>query len=225
MPARDAWLDALWPQVRRHLPAPPATVVEIGCGSRGGFVPALQRDGYDALGIDPAAPEGPAFRRVEFEKSELPARADAIVACTSLHHVADPTEVVARVAGHLRPGGVVIVVEWDWQRFDEATAQWCFARLGSGDGGSWLHHRRDSWVASGESWPGYFSGWAAGHGLHTWERLRRELDQHFQPVACRAGPLFFGDLADTSPDDELKAIEAGEIRANRVDYVGTLADR
>jgi hypothetical protein len=29
----------------------------------------------------------------------------------------------------LVPGGVLVVVEWAWERFDEATARWCFARL------------------------------------------------------------------------------------------------
>ena len=71
--SNQRWLDAIWPTVRSHLPAAPAAVVELGCGSLGGFVPALEREGYDALGIDPDAPEGNGYRRVEFERAELPA--------------------------------------------------------------------------------------------------------------------------------------------------------
>jgi len=50
------WLDTLWPQIRPRLPAAPAHVVEVGCGSLGGFVPMLRADGYDAVVIeaDPA---------------------------------------------------------------------------------------------------------------------------------------------------------------------------
>jgi len=47
-----------WPFVAAQLPRAPATVLEIGCGAAGGFVPALLDAGYDAMGIDPAAPEG-----------------------------------------------------------------------------------------------------------------------------------------------------------------------
>ena len=79
------WLETLWPNILESLPTPPAVVVEIGCGRHGGFVPALLQDGYQALGIDPAAPEGDGYRRSEFERSDLPAQVHAVVACTSLH--------------------------------------------------------------------------------------------------------------------------------------------
>ena len=55
----DPWLGAVWPFVRGQLPAPPSTVLEVGCGTVGSFVPALLSDGYDAVGVDPQAPEGP----------------------------------------------------------------------------------------------------------------------------------------------------------------------
>ena len=51
------WLDTLWPLIRTRLPAAPARVVEVGCGSLGGFVPMLRAHGYDAVGIDPQAPD------------------------------------------------------------------------------------------------------------------------------------------------------------------------
>ena len=36
------------------------------------------------------------------------------------------------------------------------------------------------------------------------------------------GPYFFPDLAGTSEEDEQAAIDAGRIRATRIDYVGAL---
>jgi hypothetical protein len=54
---------------------------------------------------------------------------ECVMACTSLHHVADLDDVLDRVGAVLVPGGAVVVVEWAWERFDEATARWCFARL------------------------------------------------------------------------------------------------
>ena len=66
------WLDTLWPLIRARLPAAPARVVEVGCGSLGGFVPMLRAEGYDAVGIDPQAPDDARYQRIEFERAELP---------------------------------------------------------------------------------------------------------------------------------------------------------
>lgn len=220
MSADERWLATQWPKVRSYLPASPARVVEIGCGSLGGFVPALQDSGYQALGIDPKAPEGDGYVRMEVEHAVLPAPIDAAVACTSLHHVVDPGEVVDKIADALAPGGVVIVVEWDWESFDEATAQWCFQRLGASEG--WLHHRRNEWIASAQTWQDYLATWAAGHGLHTGQALLAQLDRRLRRQAFRRGAYFFPDLAGTTEAEELEAINSGQIRATRVDYVGAL---
>jgi SAM-dependent methyltransferase len=198
-------------------------IVEVGCGRLGGFVPRLRDSGYQALGIDPAAPEGDGYRQVEFERSDLPEQVDGVVACTSLHHVADPGEVLDKVANALAPAGLVIVVEWDWERFDEATAQWCFERLGPPEGGGWLQRRRDEWRASAQTWEDYLSSWTRKEGLHSAQDLLRELDQRFQRIMCRRGPYFFPDLAETTEAEELAAVNAGRIQATRLDYVGRLA--
>jgi SAM-dependent methyltransferase len=157
---------------------------------------------------------------MEVERIELPARADAVVACTSLHHVTEPREVLDKIARLLAPGGVVIVVEWDWESFDEATAQWCFERLDESDG--WLHHRRNEWLTSGETWQRYLENWAHEHGIHAGNAVLGELDRRLHRRLCRRGAYFFADLADTTETDELNAINSGEIQATRIDYVGTL---
>jgi SAM-dependent methyltransferase len=217
----DARLEALWPRIRSALPAPPATVVEIGCGSRGGFVPMLLRNGYQAVGIDPHAPEGPRFQRSQYEQADLALRVDAVIACTSLHHVGNPAEVLAKAAGSLASEGSAIVVEWDWESFDEPTAQWCFGRLGR-DSDGWLRHHRERWTESGQAWGSYLRSWATHEGLHSGADLVRELDQHFERLSCARGAYFFPDLADTSEADELGAIASGDVRATRIDYLGKL---
>jgi SAM-dependent methyltransferase len=196
--------------------------VEIGCGPLGGLVPNLRADGYEAIGIDPVAPEGASYRSVEFEDSDLPPALEGVIACTSLHHVAQPDEVLEKVAAALAPAGVVIAVEWDWEGFDEATARWCFERLGS-QRESWLDHRRDEWRASGQKWEHYLRRWAAEHGLHSARRLVRDLDLRFERVHCGRGPYFFTELNDISEADELDAINAGQIQAVRIDYVGRVS--
>jgi SAM-dependent methyltransferase len=167
MTAAERWLEAVWPVVRGRLPAPPAQVVEIGCGPLGGFVPMLRSSGYEALGVDPKAPDEADYRRVAFEQAELVQDVDAVVASTSLHHVADPAEVLDRVASILPGGGTLVMVEWAWEDFDEATAAWCFQRLGPDEEAGWLHHRRDEWVASGQSWSAYERAWAEDERLHS----------------------------------------------------------
>jgi SAM-dependent methyltransferase len=221
--AAERWLAAVWPVVRGRLPAPPAQIVEIGCGSLGGFVPILRSSGYKALGIDPEAPpDEEHYRRVEFERAELVQDLDAVVASTSLHHVADPAEVLDRITTTLAGGGTLVVVEWAWEDFDEATADWCFPRLGPDETRGWLHRRRDEWVASGQSWSAYVQAWAEDERLHSASTLLRLLDERFERVHLARGPYFFPDLAEVTEEDERAAIEAGQIRATRVDYVGTL---
>jgi 2-polyprenyl-3-methyl-5-hydroxy-6-metoxy-1,4-benzoquinol methylase len=106
------WLAAGWRFVRDQLPAAPATVLEIGCGPLGGFVPACIDAGYDAIGVDPSAPEGSPYRRTTFEELDEPRRFDAIVASASLHHVDDLDDVLDRAKAMLVPGGTIVVVEW-----------------------------------------------------------------------------------------------------------------
>ncbi len=98
----ERWLATLWPLVHARLPAPPARVLDLGCGPLGGFVPFLQSGGYDGTGVDPNAPDSADYHRVEFEHLELPQGVDAVIASTSLHHVADPAALVLSALGARR---------------------------------------------------------------------------------------------------------------------------
>jgi SAM-dependent methyltransferase len=180
----------------------------------------LRSSGYEVLGVDPAAPDESDYRRVEFERMELVRDVDAVVASTSLHHVADPAEVLDRAASTLTVGGTMVVVEWDWEEFDEPTAAWCFERLAPDEG--WLHRRRDEWLDSGLPWSAYLQEWAGKEALHSASTLLRLLDERFEREYLARGPYLFPELAEATEEDEAAAIEAGQIRATRVDYVGRL---
>jgi len=217
----ERWLAAVWPFVRDWLPAPSGAVVEIGCGPLGGFVPMLRSAGYDATGVDPEAPDGPWYRQVEFERCELPGPAAAVVACTSLHHVAGLGEVLGLAAAALADGGTIVVVEWAWERFDEATARWCFDRLpGPTAEHNWLRHRHDEWRESGLPWESYCRDWAAGEHLHAAADIVAELGARFDRQFLGDGPMFFADLDGVSEADEQAAIDSGAIQPGRVAYVG-----
>ena len=217
----ECWLAANWPFVCASLPAVPARVVEVGCGPLGGFVPMMEAAGYQATGVDPEAPPGPSYRQVEFERYEMPGELDAIVASTSLHHVADLAAVLDLVAQALVPGGRVVIVEWARERFDEATARWCFARLpGADDDPGWLYQRQADWRESGQSWDACLRSWVDAEGLHAGQDILDELDARFDCQAVAYGPYFFADLAGTSEADEQAAIDSRLIQANRIQYVG-----
>jgi SAM-dependent methyltransferase len=215
----EGWLATLWPLLRAHLPSPPARVVDLGCGPLGGFVPFLHSNGYDAAGVDPEAPDTTDYYRVEFEQLELPERVDAVIASTSLHHVADPVALIDRLTTTLRSKGALVVVEWAWEKFDDATAHWCFQRLGH-DEENWLRRLRDEWTSSGQGWQTFIADWATRDGLHRGEALLQLLDERFERRLLACGPYFFPDLADTTAADEQAEIAAGLIQATRIDWVG-----
>ena len=156
-----------------------------------------------------------------FERYEPPQPVAAVVASNSLHHVGDLGEAAGLICDALQPGGALVVMEWAWERFDDATAQWCFARLGDEGEPGWLHRRRDDWAASGRPWDEYFPAWAAGHGLHPGREVVRRLDERFTRRAYAEGPLFFPDLEGVTREHELAAIAAGEIRATGIRYVAS----
>jgi SAM-dependent methyltransferase len=228
----ERWLAAVWPFIRAGLPAQPARparpaqpahVLVLGCGPLGGFVPMLRAAGYDATGVDMAAPDAPGYHRVEFERYDVPQPVEAIVACTALHHVADLAAVVRRLASALAPDGRLIVVEWARERLDAATAAWCFARLpGPENGTGWLHNRRAEWLASGQDWDTYLRSWATGQGHHSGRQMLAALAAHFVCRSQEYGPYFFPYLADVSEADEQAAIDAGHLQATRLQYVGTI---
>ncbi len=213
----ERWLAATWPFVRERLPEPPARVLEIGCGPEGGFVPALALAGYHATGVDPKAPEGPEYRQTRFEDVPLQ-RVDAVVACTSLHHVENLNEVLDRVKASLVTGGVMVVVEFAWERFSEETARWCFDRLPAEP--NWLHGHRDNFRDSGGTWDEFLSDWAKAEGLHSGRDMIRELDARFERrLGVVGGPYFFSDLL-VGAGAEQRAIEAGLITGTGIRYVG-----
>ena len=222
----ERWLASNWPFVRASLPAAPARIIEIGCGPLGGFVPMLESAGYQATGVDPEAPPGPSYRQVEFERYEVPRQVDAVVACASLHHVADLAAVLDLAAAALIPGGHAVIVEWAHERFDEATARWCFARLpGPDEHRGWLHERLAQWRESGQPWDACLRSWVQAEGLHPGRDILDELGARFDSEPVTYGPFFFADLAGTSQADEQAAIDSGLIQANRIQYLGRRPSR
>jgi tRNA-Thr(GGU) m(6)t(6)A37 methyltransferase TsaA len=219
--AKQRWLSALWPFIQAHLPPAPASVLEIGCGPTGGFVPTMCERGYHAVGVDPAAPSGPGYHQTQFEHHEPAGPVDAIVACTSLHHVENPGHVLDHAAAALRPGGALIVIEWAYETFDEATARWCFDRLPDSGEQGWLHRHRELWHASDQPWDTYLDAWARRENLHSGHAIAQALQTRFHTRLLTQAPYFFPDLYPTTQTGEQAAADSGEIQATGIRYVAT----
>lgn len=214
------WLAAQLPFIHEQLPAA-ARVLEIGCGPAGGFVPSLTAAGHDAIGIDPKAPLGDGYHQIEFEQYDAQHPMDVIVACTSLHHVADLDRVLDGVVDALVPNGTVVVVEWAHEWFDEATATWSFDRLAATeDEDGWLQRHRSRWEVSGQTWDTYLADWVGHEGLHRADDIIRALNTRFDRRHLARTPYVFSGLATITEADEQAAIDARSIRPTGIRYVG-----
>jgi hypothetical protein len=112
-----------------------------------------------------------------------------------------------------------VIVEWARERFDAATARWCFARLpGHDDDPGWLHRRQAEWRESGLPWDACLRSWVHAEGLHTGQDILGQLDARFDCQVPGLRAVFFADLADTSEADEQAAIDSGLIQATRIQY-------
>jgi SAM-dependent methyltransferase len=175
------------------LPRPPARVLDVGSGA-GGFTHHLIAKGYDAVGLDPIAPDEPPFvrgRLEDLDKGVRPlcrttVRFDAAIAIRSLHHVDDLDEALDALAAALRPGARIVGYEFAAEGMDAAALRWLNDHGIETDG--------------------------APHEIFTLAEVRAALDRHFRPLHFEPAPyhaLEWGrpDLLDA----ERAAIAGGEI--------------
>jgi len=198
--------------VREHLPAPPARLLEVGCG-QGELTTTLAVAGYDVLGIDPAAPLGDFFRRLTLEELDEPGPYDGVIAARSLHHIRDLDAALDRIVELLRPDGILVVEEFVWDRLDEATLEWLHeqrrARGGAGEG-----EPPASVAALREEWEGEHLG------LHGDVALRSALTVRFEEQAFVRTPYLHRMLSADTEVLEQALVDNGEIRALGFRYAG-----
>jgi SAM-dependent methyltransferase len=191
--------------VRSALPAPPAHVIEVGAG-RGELAAELRGAGYEVRAIDPVAEDGSGVERVGL--LEVDGTFDAAVAIVSLHHVEPLEECCAQLATLVRPGGLLVIDEFDVARLDERAATW------------WLAQRR----ALGRSEPHDAAGLVSamrGH-IHTLRAVREALLAYFELAEPVPGPyLHRWELEPGLRDAEERLIAAGRLPAIGARLVGT----
>lgn len=212
--------------VRSWLPAPPARVLEIGCGD-GRLALALAEEGWLVTAVDPAAPEGEPFIRGAIEDLEPSEHGlfDAAVAVLSLHHLHDLGVALDRVRSLLGPGAVFIVDEFSKEELgDEATAAYSFyQRLALLHGGyspvnpsAGAVYQEDSF----ESWRSRLSRY--WEHIDEGRKVLSALEARFEGQEVAFGPFLFRDgLGPDLEPLERRLIEGGGIRPVGFRWLGT----
>jgi 2-polyprenyl-3-methyl-5-hydroxy-6-metoxy-1,4-benzoquinol methylase len=193
--------------VRASLPEPPARVLEVGAG--GGELAAALRDlGHQVTAIDP---KGGAAGVEPVALLDLPAPAepfDAAVAVTSLHHVEPLDRSVAHLAELVRPGGTLVIDEFDLDRVDERAARWQQAQREAAG------HPREREAAEILA--------ELRHHLHPVATLQRELEPYFElGQRVRGAYLYRWSLPPGLRRVEERLIALGQLPATGARLVGT----
>jgi len=192
--------------VRASLPPPAARVLEIGAGD-GELAARLGAAGYEVVAIDPAG-EGAVLPVPLLELDEPHASFDAALAVVSLHHVEPLEPSCRRLAEVVRPGGTLVVDEFDVGLMDEAAAGWLL----------------DRWRETGQERdrdPADMVAELRAH-LHPLGTLRDELGEWFElgPVA-RASYLYRWYLGEEFREGEEELIAAGSLPELGARFTGT----
>jgi SAM-dependent methyltransferase len=181
-------------------------VLEVGAGA-GALAAALRDDGYEVVAIDPAS-ESPDVRAVALGELDEPAASfDAALAVVSLHHVEPLADSCRRLAELVRPGGRLVVDEFDVERLDERTAAWWLERRETD-----RHERRA---------PADVVADLRDH-IHPVGRVCAALEQWFEldePV--RSSYLHRWDMPPGMQAVEEELIAAGALPATGVRFLGT----
>ncbi len=195
-----------------QLPESPRRVLEVGCGRDGGVATALAAAGYDVLAIDPAAPEGPLYRRIALEDLDDPGPFDAVVAARVLHHVHPLAPALDKL---VRLAPLLILDEFAWNHMDEPSVEWYETQ-----------HR--VLVAAGREveGPAHIGEWRARHpDLQPYETLRAEVDARYEERHFEWRPYFYRWLGGSATESlEEGLIAAAAIRPIGFRYAGVRRD-
>jgi hypothetical protein len=189
-----------------QLPPPPQRVLEVGCGREGGLVDELVAHGYDAVGVDPDAPEGERFRREEFQR--VSGSWDAVVAGRVLHHV-NPLGPSLDHLASLAP--LLVVDEFAWNRIDPAAQDWYEGQ-----------HRMLRAAGAEPYGPASLDDWRLRHaGLHPDELLLDALRARYDELAFERVPYMYRWLGGPSSEAlEQSLVDAGAFPAIGIHWAG-----
>jgi SAM-dependent methyltransferase len=174
------------------LPAPPARLLEVGCGD-GTLTRRLAERGYDVLGLDPEAPDEDGFTRSTLEEFERRVSFDAAVAVRSLHHLHDPDRALDNLCDSLARGGRLVLFEFSFENIDPAAERWLASQ-------GIPHPVRET----------------DHHDVIPLDQLRRQLERRFRPLLAERAAY----MAREADREDLVAAEEQAIRAGEIQPAG-----
>lgn len=184
-------------------------MLEVGAG-KGELAAALRDGGYDVVAVDPSSEHEDVEPLALLDLDRPPGSFDAAVSIVSLHHVEPLVESIRHLATLVRPGGVLIVDEFDVARLDERAMRWWSAQQ----------------FARGEEVedPSAVQADLVGH-LHSVTALHEVLSEHFLIGAPIPGPyLHRWHLPPGLREVEIDLIGRGELPPTGARMLGVRRD-
>jgi SAM-dependent methyltransferase len=202
-------------------------VLEVGCGD-GELAAALQRHRCAVVAIDqdPRAVAAARRRGVDARRAQWPdfcdGLFDAILFTRSLHHVDDLKSSVAHAVRQLRPGGRLLVEDFDFGAADAATAMWLHG-VASGLVAARVLTARHPFVAVLLGRRAPLRAWQHGHhDVHSDKAIRRVLAATGLPLQEARTEYLFRYLEHTAKgvQERIRRAEAKLIAAGAIVPLG-----
>ncbi|CAN5508684.1 hypothetical protein BH11CYA1_BH11CYA1_14410 [soil metagenome] len=211
---------------------PKSQVLDVGSGD-GAIAASMQKGGLHVTAIDTnqtAVEETKALdiecfnsKFEEFEHDSF----DAIICSRSLHHMQPLDKAMGAANRLLKPGGILLVEDFGYERVDQKTAIWLFnlARLVAADEKLVDGKHRHSWLTaerheSNTLGPGHeqseaITSWRhhheIDHHVSSFERVKNALLDKFEIIEERSVPYLFHYLCDLLPATKIGAEKANLI--------------
>lgn len=123
----SARIESFAKQIMQAVPTG-AKVLEVGAGE-GVLAQTLATAGYEVIAVD--RKQGSTFPTLICDFADYDAGSDTfdcVIASLVLHHAPDLEQMLVKMRALLKPGGIVAIDDYGWERLDEAPAR---ARWGS----------------------------------------------------------------------------------------------
>ncbi len=191
-----------------HLRERPAHILEIGCGS-GELAAQLQAAGHTVMAldasqdaVDKARQKGLDARRADWPDFDSDTLFDAILFTRSLHHIEGLDAALDRAERLLKPGGLLIADEFDFEATTRADVAWLYGTLRLLDACGHLRPLDDNLPSRLLRVGGDFNVWRRDHDLHSVPAMRGALAARFDLMDESRTTYLYRYVLPLLPDDE-----------------------